>query len=234
MRIAMWSGPRNLSSAMMYAFGNRHDCEAWDEPFYAAYLAQTGIDHPMRQAILASQAPHFDAVVERLLATPAKPVQYLKLMTHHMLPDVGLEWAEGYANVHLLRHPARVIASYSAKREAEAITLDDIGFSQAERIYKALPGPIIDSADIRANPEAMLRALCESIDLPFDPAMLTWPEGPKSIDGAWAPHWYDAVHRSTGFAAAEGPVPDVAPQHLALLQEALPIYETLHAARLRL
>lgn len=234
MRIAMWSGPRNLSSAMMYAFGNRRDCEAWDEPFYAAYLAQTGIEHPMRQAILASQAPRFDAVVERLLATPAKPIQYLKLMTHHMLPDVGLEWADGYANVHLLRHPARVISSYSAKREAEAITLDDIGFSQAERIYKALPGPIIDSADIRASPEAMLRALCESIDLPFDPAMLTWPEGPKPFDGAWAPHWYDAVHRSTGFAAAEGPLPDVAPAHHALLQEALPIYETLHAARLRL
>lgn len=234
MKIAMWSGPRNLSTAMMYAFGNRPDCEAWDEPFYAAYLAQTGIEHPMRQAILASQAPHFDAVVERLLATPSKPVQYLKLMTHHMLPGANLDWAKGYANIHLLRHPARVIASYSAKREAESLSLTDIGFSQAARIHSALPGPIIDSADIRANPDAMLRALCDAIGLPFDSTMLSWPIGPKPYDGAWAPHWYDAVHRSTGFAAAEGPVPDVAPQHHALLAEALPIYEALHTARLRL
>lgn len=231
MRIAMWSGPRNLSTAMMYAFGNRADCVAWDEPFYAAYLAQTGVDHPMRQTILASQAPHFDAVVERLLATPAKPVQYLKLMTHHMVPEFPLDWAEGFTNIHLLRHPARVIASYAAKRDA--ITLDDIGFPQAARIHATLPGPIIDSADIRAAPEAMLRKLCDAIDLPFDHAMLHWPAGPKPFDGAWAPHWYDAVHRSTGFASAEGPLPDVAPHHQPLLQEALPIYDALHSQRLR-
>lgn len=230
MRIAMWSGPRNLSTAMMYAFGNRPDCEAWDEPYYAAYLAQTGVDHPMRQVILASQAPHFDAVVERLLATPSKPVQYLKLMTHHMIPSFPLDWAEGFTNIHLLRHPARVIASYAAKRET--ITLDDIGFPQATRIRAALPGPIIDSADIRANPETMLQTLCAAINLPFDPAMLNWPAGPKSFDGAWAPHWYDAVHRSTGFASAEPALPQVAPQHQALLDAALPIYETLHAQRL--
>lgn len=235
MRIAMWSGPRNLSTAMMYAFGNRADCVAWDEPFYAAYLAQSGLDHPMRQAILASQAPQPHAVVERLLARPAKPIQYLKLMTHHMLPDMPLEWARksvgGFTNIHLIRHPARVIASYANKRDT--ITLDDIGFPQAERLHKALPGPIIDSADIRAAPEAMLRALCKTIDLPFDPTMLSWPAGPKPFDGAWAPHWYDAVHRSTAFAQAEGPLPDVPAHHSQLLQDALPLYETLHANRLR-
>ncbi|ABD53256.1 hypothetical protein [Jannaschia sp. CCS1] len=231
MRVAMWSGPRNLSTAMMYAFGNRPDCEAWDEPFYAAYLAQTGLDHPMRQTVLASQPPHYGAVVERLLATPTQPVQYLKLMTHHMLPDTSLTWATGFANIHLIRHPARVIASYTAKR-AE-ITLDDIGFPQAARLHTALPGPIIDSADIRAAPEAMLRSLCEAIDLPFDPAMLHWPAGPKPFDGAWAPHWYDAVHRSTGFAAAEGHLPEVPDHHRGLLKDALDIYETLHQSRLR-
>lgn len=231
MRIAMWSGPRNLSTAMMYAFGNRADCEAWDEPFYAAYLAQTGADHPMRQVILASQAPHFDAVVERVLAKPSKPVQYLKLMTHHMLPEFPLNWAEGYVNIHLLRHPARVIASYTAKRDD--ITLEDTGLPQAARIFAERPGPVIDSADIRAAPEPMLRALCEAIDLPFEPAMLVWPAGPKAFDGAWAPHWYDAVHLSTGFAQAEGPLPAVAPAHQALLDAALPIYETLRTGRLR-
>ncbi|OAN79096.1 branched-chain amino acid aminotransferase [Jannaschia sp. EhC01] len=233
MRIAMWSGPRNLSTAMMYAFGNRADCEAWDEPFYAAYLAETGLEHPMRREILASQPPHFGAVVERILARPSRPVQYLKLMTHHMLPGCDLGWAKGSANVHLLRHPARVIASYTAKRAVPEVTLDDIGFAQAQRIYAALPGPVIDSAGIRADPEAMLRALCTAIDLPFDPAMLSWPAGSKPFDGIWAQHWYDAVHNSTGFAAAEGPLPTVAPEHRALLDEALPIYEGLFAARLR-
>ena len=232
MRLAMWSGPRNLSTAMMYAFGNRADCEAWDEPFYAAYLAQTGLDHPMRQAVLATQPPHFDAVVERLLARPAKPVQYLKLMTHHMLDDMALDWATGFTNIHLIRHPARVIASYAVKRAD--ITLDDIGFSQAARIHAALPGPVIDSADIRANPEAALRALCDAINLPFDPAMLSWPQGPKPFDGAWAPHWYDAVHRSTGFADAEGPLPDVLPQHQDLLAAALPLYNAMLSERLQI
>lgn len=226
----MWSGPRNLSTAMMYAFGNRPDCEAWDEPFYAAYLAASGANHPMRQETLASQAPDFDAVVERVLATPAKPVQYLKLMTHHMLPEFDPGWARGAVNIHLIRHPARVIASYANKRET--VTLDDIGFTQAARIYDVLPGPVIDSADIRAAPEKALRTLCDAIALPFSNAMLAWPEGPKPCDGAWAPHWYDAVHRSTGFASAEGPLPTVAPEHRALLDAALPIYEALHAARL--
>ncbi len=231
MRIAMWSGPRNLSTAMLYAFGNRSDCAAVDEPFYAAYLAASGLDHPMRQEILASQAIDTFAIVERLLRRTTKTHQYLKLMTHHMLPDTPLDWARSYVNIHLIRHPARVIASYTNKREA--ITLDEIGFPQAARIAQALPGPVIDSADIRTAPETMLRALCDTIGLPFDPAMLHWPAGPKPFDGVWATHWYDAVHRSTGFASAEGPLPETAPEHRALLAEALPIYAALHASRLR-
>jgi len=232
MRIAMWSGPRNLSSAMMYAFGNRTDCDPWDEPFYGAYLAQSGLDHPMQEVILAAQPAGAVEVIAGLAKPPSKPVQYYKLMSHHMLPGFPLDWAKACTNVHLLRHPARVIASYAAKRDV--ITLDDIGFAQAQRIHAALPGPVIDSADIRADPEAMLRALCAAINLPFDPAMLSWPSGPKSFDGPWAPHWYDAVHRSTGFAATEGPLPEVAAQHCAVLEAALPIYETMRAARLRL
>lgn len=230
MRIAVWSGPRNLSTAMMYAFGSRADCVAWDEPFYAAYLAATGVAHPMRSAVLAAQAHEPAAVIERLLAKPARPLQYVKLMTHHMLPGFPLDWARGFTNIHLLRHPARVIASYANKRET--VALGDIGFSQAARIHTALPGPVIDSADIRADPEGMLRALCDAIALPFDPAMLQWPAGPKAFDGAWAPHWYDAVRRSTGFASAEGALPEVAPEHRTLMDEALPLYEALHARRL--
>ncbi len=230
MRIAMWSGPRNLSTAMMYAFGTRPDCEAWDEPFYAAYLARTGTLHPMQDAILAAQ-PHDPAQVVAGFSTLSQPHQYLKLMTHHMLSDMDLGWAEGLTNVHLIRHPARVLASYTAKREN--VTLEDIGFPQAARIHAALPGPVIDSADIRADPEAMLRALCAAAGFPFDAAMLHWPAGPKTFDGVWAPHWYDAVHRSTGFAEAEGPLPEVAPDLRPVLEQALPIYEAMHTHRLR-
>ncbi len=229
MKIAMWSGPRNLSTAMMYAFGNRADCEAVDEPFYAAYLAASGADHPMRDACIAAQPTDPNAVVAGI-AGQSKPVQYLKLMTHHMLPDFPLDWAKDCVNIHLIRHPARVIASYANKRKT--ITMEDIGFADVERVFASLPGPIVDSADIRANPQGVLEKLSESIGLPFDDAMLSWPAGPKVFDGAWAPHWYDAVHRSTGFAGAEGPLPEVAPQHQTLLAEALPIYEALHSKRL--
>ena len=229
MKIAMWSGPRNLSTALMYAFGNRPDCEAVDEPFYAAYLAASGADHPMRAACIAAQPADPKAVVAEI-AGQSKPVRYLKLMTHHMLPDFPLEWAKDCVNIHLIRHPARVIASYANKRDT--VTMGDIGFAEIERIFNVLPGPVIDSADIRNDPEGMLRKLCDSIGLEFSDAMLSWPAGPKDFDGAWAPHWYDAVHRSTGFAGAEGPLPEVAPEHQTLLSEALPIYEAMLRQRL--
>ncbi len=229
MKIAMWSGPRNLSTAMMYAFGNRADCEAVDEPFYAAYLAASGADHPMREACVAAQ-PTDPAEVVAGIAGQRAPLQYLKMMTHHMLPGFPLDWAQDCVNIHLIRHPARVIASYANKRDT--ITMEDIGFADVERIYAALPGPVIDSGDVRSDPQGMLKKLCETIGLNFDPAMLAWPSGPKPFDGAWAPHWYDAVHRSTGFAGAEGPLPEVALKHQVLLDEALPVYEAMWAKRL--
>ncbi|MEX3017178.1 HAD family hydrolase [Gymnodinialimonas hymeniacidonis] len=230
MKIAMWSGPRNLSTAMMYAFGNRADCEAVDEPFYAAYLAESGADHPMREACIAAQPTDPEAVVAGL-KPQSKPVHYLKMMTHHMLPDFPLDWAKDCVNVHLIRHPARVIASYTNKRDS--VTMEDIGYAEVARIHAALPGPVIDSADVREDPEGMLKLLCKTIGLGFDPAMLSWPQGPKEFDGAWAPHWYDAVHRSTGFAPAEGELPEITEDHGPLLEAAMPIYEALRAKRLR-
>ena len=233
MKIAMWSGPRNLSTAMMYAFGNRADCAVWDEPFYAAYLAVSGADHPMRDAILAGH----EADPDRVAALCAGPVPdgkahwYMKHMPHHMLPGFPLDWAEGCVNVHLIRHPARVIASYAAKRESP--TPDDIGFRQQADIFARFPGPVIDSDDIRRNPETMLRRLCAEIGLSFDPAMLAWPAGPKPCDGAWAAHWYGAVHASTGFAAPEGPLPDLQDDAEQLAEAVLPYYEDLKNRRIR-
>lgn len=231
MKIAMWSGPRNLSTAMMYAFGNRPDLAIWDEPFYAPYLDATGLDHPMRDAILAAH----DTDPAQVAIRCAGPVPdgkkhfYMKHMPHHMLDGFPLDWAQDCVNIHLIRHPARVIASYGAKRAA--MTLEDIGFPQQLALYEKLGGIVIDSADIRADPDGMLRKLCENIGLDFDPAMLCWPAGARRDDGVWAAHWYGAVHQSTGFAGAEGALPDVA-GHQILLDQSLPFYDALAARKL--
>jgi hypothetical protein len=227
MRIAMWSGPRNLSTAMMYAFGNRADFAAWDEPFYAAYLAASGIDHPMKAEIIAADESDPAKVAARCIGPipGGKPHFYMKHMPHHMLPGFPLDWAAGCVNVHLLRHPARVVASYSAKREKP--TLDDIGFRQQADLFDRIGGIVIDSAAIRDDPDDKLRTLCDAIGLPFDPAMLRWPPGPKPFDGPWAPHWYGAVHESTGFAGPEGPLPPLDGREEDLVADALPYYDRL-------
>ena len=227
----MWSGPRNLSTAMMYAFGNRPDFAVWDEPFYAPYLAATGADHPMKDEILAAHETDPQVVATRCLDTiPAqKPNFYMKHMPHHMIEGFALDWAKDCINIHLIRHPARVIASYGAKRDQ--MTLEDIGFAQQARLYDKLGGIVIDSADIRANPDVILRKLCDAIGLEFSTAMLHWPKGPRVDDGIWARHWYNAVHKSTCFAGAEGPLPDIQ-EHGILLERTLPIYESLAAQKL--
>jgi hypothetical protein len=228
-RIAMWSGPRNLSTALMYAFGARADFAIMDEPFYAPYLAVSGHDHPMRAQIIAAHETD-PARVALMCRQAGAPHVYMKHMPHHMLAGFPMDWAEGCVNIHLIRHPARVIASYAAKREAP--TLKDVGYVQQSEIFKRLGGVVIDSTDIRARPAKMLRALCDAIGLPFDPAMLHWPAGPRAQDGIWARHWYGAVHRSTGIDGAEGPLPDVPPSLKPVLDAALPYYLGLHDRRL--
>ncbi|TMM53033.1 sulfotransferase [Sulfitobacter sabulilitoris] len=231
MRIAMWSGPRNLSTAMMYSFGARRDMTVMDEPFYAPYLAASGVDHPMRDDILRAHETDPVAVAAICASEPrTTPHRYMKHMPHHMLPGFPMGWARDCVNIHLIRHPARVIASYAAKREAP--TLDDIGFVQQARLFDALGGLVVDSTDIRADPEAMLRRVCDRIGLPFDPAMLRWAAGARTEDGIWASHWYGAVHASTGFAGAEGDLPELSGDDADLAAQAMPFYERLWQQRL--
>jgi len=238
MRIAMWSGPRNLSTAMMYAFGSREDTAIVDEPFYAAYLAATGLQHPMRAEILDAQPADPHRVVEALIGPiPAeKQFFYQKHMCQHMLPGIPRGWMAEVTNVFLIRHPARVIESFGKKYERP--TLADIGFSQQHELFEeaAARGDapvVIDSADIRRDPEGMLRCLCDAIGMAWDPAMLNWRRGGHSADGVWAPHWYAAVHRSTTFAGTEEPLPELSGQAAQLLEQALPHYEALAAVKLR-
>jgi hypothetical protein len=235
MKIAMWSGPRNLSTALMYSFAARSDCAATDEPFYAAYLQATGLDHPMKGEVIASQ-PTDPAIVAARCTVPnpdGKPLWYQNHMTLHMIPAFDRGFLRHLTNAFLIRHPARVIASYAKKREAP--TLPDIGFVQQAQLFDQIADmtgtapPVISAEAIRANPRAALTTLCAALNIPFDDAMLRWPPGPKPQDGVWAPHWYNAVHRSTGFEDPEGALPDLPADYLRLSDQALPHYERLHA-----
>jgi hypothetical protein len=233
----MWSGPRNLSTAMMYAFAARGDCAVSDEPFYAAYLAATGLDHPMRAEILASQSqdPMRVAAMCEGPFPQEKTHSYMKHMTHHMIDGFPLGWARHRTNVFLIRHPARVVASYAKKRQDP--TLEDLGFAQQSRLFGEFAGwgaapLVIDSTDIRAAPGPMLRKLCDAIGVDYTPAMLHWPAGGNPADGIWAAHWYGAVHRSTGFEAAEGPLPELTGQYAELVEAALPHYLALASRKI--
>ena len=237
-RIAMWSGPRNLSTAMMYAFASRGDCAVVDEPFYGAYLKATGIDHPMSAAVIAAQ-DNDPLEVGRALLGPIPQYQslfYQKHMTLHMIPQFDRAFMRGLTNVFLIRHPARVVASYAKKREAP--TLADIGFVQQAELFDEVAGwlghapLVIDSADIRGGPRAALTKLCAALAIPFTDKMLHWPKGPKPYDGVWAPHWYNAVHLSTGFEDPEGGLPDLPADYARIADQAMPHYLRLSACKI--
>ena len=236
LRIAMWSGPRNISTAMMRAFENRADCAVVDEPFYAAYLARTGIIHPMREEVLSSQPQNPSAVIAGLLGPVpgGAAIFYQKHMTHHMIDGIDLEWMSACANVFLIRAPARVVASYARKR-SEA-NLADLGFErqaalfdrEADRLGKA--PPVIDADDVLADPRGMLQSLCEALAIPFSEEMLVWPAGSRESDGVWAAHWYQSVQASTGFSAPVAAPADHLPDGMKPAEE---IYRRLHACRLK-
>jgi hypothetical protein len=223
----MWSGPRNLSTALMRSFENRADCKVSDEPFYAAYLAATGFDHPLRDEVLASQSADWRAVAATLTgpAPGAAPLWYQKHMTHHMLPEFGREWIDQCRNAFLIRDPARVLASYVRSREQ--VALADIGVVQQSELFDRVADqlgqapPVIDAADVIADPARTLGALCTALDITFDPAMLNWPAGKRASDGVWAPAWYASVEASTGFAVPnrKDAAPEL-PAHLAVIADA--------------
>jgi hypothetical protein len=242
LRIAMWSGPRNVSTAMMRAFGNRADCAVSDEPFYAAYLAATGLDHPMRAEVIASQPTDWRVVAAAMVgpAPGGRALWYQKQMTHHMLPGFGRDWIDGLANAFLIRAPEAVIASYAQKRPGR-IALDEIGLPAQLALFERAADrlghapPVIDGRDLQADPRGVLSALCAALGLAFDPAMLAWAPGRRASDGVWAPAWYEAVERSTGFAPPRAdPGFDDLPDSLkGVAAAARPLYERLARHRLK-
>lgn len=236
-RVAMWSGPRNISTAMMRAWENRLDTVVADEPLYAAYLVRTGLDHPARDEVIASQPNELaDAIAALSEPLPAgKTVHYAKHMTHHLDPDDDLAWVTGFHNVLLIRDPAEVVNSYVRSREA--CEPDDIGLLQQERLFEVLTRdggevPIIDSGDFLQDPESYLRWLCAWLEIEFTDRMLAWPSGARASDGVWAPHWYDAVWRSTGFEPWRPREITLSAHDLAVAEACRPAYNTLRARRL--
>jgi hypothetical protein len=231
--LAMWSGPRNISTALMYSFGNRADCEVVDEPFYGFALQTKGHDHPLRETIIALMETDWDTLVAQCTAPGRKPLRYQKHMTHHMLEGFDRGFIDKLTNAFLIRSPEKVLASYTQKW-AE-VDLDAIGFVQQAQIFDRVADrlgrapPVIDADDVLADPRRALTALCKACGIAFDEAMLHWPKGPKPFDGIWAPHWYQAVWASEGFAApsARGVMLPDGLQDIA--DRAWPCYERLKA-----
>ena len=237
MRIAVWSGPRNLSTAMLRSFGNRADTFVSDEPFYGAFLKASGTPHPMRDEVIEAMDCDWHSIA-RTLAGPAPggaALWYQKHMWHHMVGPVGYDDFAGFTHAFLIRDPARMIASYLRKREAadfEDFGLDrqaDFFAREADRLGHA--PPVVDAHDVLADPETTLRALCRRLSIPFDPAMLSWPPGRRATDGPWAPHWYQAVEASTGFGPPEAEPVDLPDQARRLADRCRPYYEQLSAHR---
>ena len=238
-RVAMWSGPRNISTAMMRAFENRPDTVVVDEPLYGAYLARTGIDHPARDEVIASQPTEIETVVAELHAPlpPGARVHYTKHMAHHVSRGMDLSWTLDFRNVLLIRDPVEVVASYVRARET--CEPDDIGLPQQQRLLELwttqrLDVPILDAGDFLRAPGGATCAGCATgSSSPFTDRMLSWPPGPRESDGVWAPHWYDAVWASTGFEPWHPRETSLSAHDAAVAEACRPIYEGLYERRVR-
>jgi hypothetical protein len=228
-RLAVWSGPRNISTALMRSWENRPDCRVVDEPLYAYYLAETGLNHPGREEVIAAGETSWQAVVAELTAA-VDGVYYQKHMTHHLIPQLPRDWIGKLSNVLLIRDPAEVVASYVRSRAD--VVAEDIGLVQQGELYDQLDAPpVIDAADFLHDPEGYLRWLCCYLDVDFTEAMLRWPAGPRASDGVWAPYWYHAVIASTGFEPYRPRDVELDGAALEAAERSRPDYERLHAVR---
>lgn len=230
----MWSGPRNISTAMMRAWENRADTFVTDEPFYAHYLAHTNTTHPGQEEILASQPNDWQTVVEHCLSTeqPDCTIHYQKHMTHHILPHISLDWLDRVINIFLIRAPDAVVASYSKSRPN--LNADDLGFIQQTRLFNKvteLSGEIplvIDSNKLLHKPQQAMQTICNHCSIRFDDAMLCWPAGKRTSDGVWAPYWYKSVEASTGFESPkEKPAIQLERYQQQIVDQCLPHYERM-------
>jgi hypothetical protein len=218
----------------MRSFENRPDTVVVDEPLYGYYLTHTSVEHPGREEIIASMPTDWREVLGQLAEAPMADgvsVYYQKHMTHHLLPEIDRTALGGLTHAFLIRDPRQLLASYARVRSQPVLA--DLGLEQQAEIFRAFGGPVIDSADILRDPRAALELLCDALGIRFDPAMLSWPAGPRPSDGVWGPYWYDSVWRSTGFGPYRPPSSDLPPQLKSLAAACEPFYAELAAHRLR-
>jgi hypothetical protein len=236
--IAMWSGPRNISTAMMRAWGSRPDTFVCDEPLYAHYLAHTDVAHPGKAEVLASQSSDWRKVVAYLTGDipEGKSIFYQKHMAHHLLPDIGREWLSRLTNVFLIREPAEMLTSLL--RVTPAAELEDTGLPQQWEIFTRLleetgeAPAVVDARDVLEDPRGMLMALCDAVGVAYRDEMLSWESGPRESDGVWAKYWYAAVQSSTGFTAYEPKPVDVPDTHNDVLRQCRAFYDNLYGYRI--
>jgi hypothetical protein len=237
-RIAMWSGPRNLSTAMMRSFGSRADTFVSDEPFYGCFLEITGADHPMREETIAAMDCDWASVMAALRGpTPDRSsIWYQKHMWHHMAGPIGYDDFAGFTHAFLIREPQRMIASYLRKREAAAF--ENFGMDRQSEFFEREADrlghapPVVDANDVLANPRGVLSRLCGALGIPWDEAMLSWAPGRRETDGPWAPHWYGAVERSTGFGPPEVDAVHLPREAQHVADRCRPYYERLAAHKI--
>ncbi len=241
LRLAVWSGPRNISTAMMRAWENREDCVVVDEPFYAHYLLETKLSHPGRDEVIVAGEVDWRKVAQQLVGPVPKgrAIYYQKHMTHHMLPHIRLDFFDQLTHSFLIRDPREVLASYVKSRPDAEVGIDDLGIPQQSALYDEVvrrtgtSPPVIDAGEFLKDPEAHLRAWCIRLGIEFTDRMLRWPAGPRDTDGVWAPHWYAAVQKSTGFEPSHEHEHQVPKRYAELIAAAMPQYQRLYELRLR-
>ena len=238
-RLAMWSGPRNISTAMMYSFENRGDCCAIDEPFYAHYLEQTGVDHPGAEKVIEAYESDYQKVAQTLSGEiPGEAaIWYQKHMCHHITPGMNLDWLESLSNCFLIRNPREVLLSLS--KITHEVSLWSTGLPQQVMLLENASQhdsnpPILDSRDVLEDPRGMLDMLCQELKIPFSESMLSWEAGPRECDGVWGEYWYESVWSSSGFSRFRPRTGELAPSVESILEQAMPLYQELHSKRMRL
>jgi hypothetical protein len=223
------SGPRNISTALMYAFAQRPDTIVSDEPFYGVYLKKSGVDHPGKNEVLKSQSDNEDIVFEQLFKERNNQILFVKNMAHHV-EVIRHDFLDRARNIFLIRNPAQIISSYA--QVIDRPVMRDIGIQYQYELFSTLQAQgtkpaVVDSNLLLDNPDSVLRQLCEHAEIPFDRDMLSWKSGPKPYDGVWAKYWYDNVHQSTGFQKQKSSNRPL-PEHLvSLYEKAMIFYDKL-------
>ena len=234
--ICLWSCPRNVSTALMYAFAQREDTIVFDEPLYAHYLKVSGAMHPAREQVLEALENDGNKVVQEVILQKSEKLLFHKLMTHFLI-GIDTEFLSEVINIIFIRNPKEIITSYS--KVIPNPKMNDIGVKQQYELYLSLkeigaPPIVLDSKYLLKNPKFMLRKLCSILDIPFDEKMLKWEKGARNEDGVWASYWYKNIHNSTGFLPYTKKEITLTGGNAELAEECLPYYEFLTAKSIQL